>query len=143
MSDLFLPPLTPGIGTNRVSQLEKTAISPSSETNSKAYNRTEAFEMQDHTLAWVQSLPSPNNDVLFFNEAHDRPNSRILETPRPNLEAEDLHISKLTQRNLESSSSLNEMLRKPFDSKESTQKSKKKVKKAVDKNNHQLQGAFY
>ena len=46
----------------------------------------EVPEIHNPTLAWVQSLPSPNNGEPFINEEFGRPSSRFLETPRPNLD---------------------------------------------------------
>ena len=136
MADLFLPPLTPSISSSRDADV-RANNSTVPENSSKSYSMSEVPEMQDPTLAWVQSLPSPNKGEQFYNVSLSRPNSRVLETPRPSLDTES-HAAKSKQKTQESSKRFNklssdstegkEQMRKPVSSNQKIAENSKEVK---------------
>ena len=89
MSDLFLPPLTPTSGSNAI-QNSSSHEANFAEISSRNCSIYDVADVRDPTLAWVQSLPSPNNDNLSCNGFLSRPEFRLLETPRPNFEPRHL-----------------------------------------------------
>ena len=109
MSDLAVPPSHSLTSSSKVSSntLSATGKKFTSATEARAYSMCDVSDVQDPTFAWVQSLPSPNNDDLFYSELLSRPKSRFLETPRPNLEVEPNMVNAGLPDNSNSCSKVN------------------------------------